>query len=177
MNSQVSRSPPNTLQRMEPGERRWGISVNIAYTLHAMSKTRIIEAVRNLDLESTKELLSAKPSLLKVTDRQGQNLLHLACSASCTNLKVPEAVRSGGDVPVGAFFISARHLSANFSERRCDLLETPTTPVILETDRSSIEKVIQVTAGFFLNAPSCANFSLSPRDLTQPKRTIIGRLS
>lgn len=57
-----------------------------------MSKTRIIEAVRNLDLESTKELLSAKPSLLNATDRQGRNLLHLACSASCTNLKVPEAV-------------------------------------------------------------------------------------
>jgi ankyrin repeat protein len=57
-----------------------------------MSKTRIIEAVRNLDLESTKELLRAKPSLLTVTDRQGRNLLHLACSASCTKLNIPEAM-------------------------------------------------------------------------------------
>ena len=57
-----------------------------------MSKTRIIEAVKNLDLESTKTLLQAKPSLLTVTDAKGRNLLHLACSASCEKLKVPESV-------------------------------------------------------------------------------------
>ena len=57
-----------------------------------MSKTRIIEAVKQLDLESTKKLVQAKPSLLTVTDRQGRNLLHLACSASCEKLKVPEAL-------------------------------------------------------------------------------------
>ena len=57
-----------------------------------MSKTRIIEAVKNLDLESTKTLLEAKPSLLAVTDAKGRNLLHLACSASCEKLKVPESV-------------------------------------------------------------------------------------
>ena len=56
-----------------------------------MSKTRIIEAVKNLDLESTKQLLAAKPALLTAIDPQGQNLLHLACSASCAKLKVPEA--------------------------------------------------------------------------------------
>ena len=57
-----------------------------------MSKTRIIEYVRNLDLESTRELLKTRPSLLTVTNPGGQNLLHLACSASCTKLKVPESV-------------------------------------------------------------------------------------
>ncbi|HLA11515.1 MAG TPA: ankyrin repeat domain-containing protein [Pyrinomonadaceae bacterium] len=57
-----------------------------------MSKTRIIELVRNLDLESTRELLAAKPSLLTATDRQGRNLLHIACSASCSDLKVPESL-------------------------------------------------------------------------------------
>jgi hypothetical protein len=57
-----------------------------------MSKTRIIEAVKRLDLNSTKKLLKAKPSLVTATDRQGRNLLHLACSASCDALKVPEAV-------------------------------------------------------------------------------------
>ena len=56
-----------------------------------MSKTRIIEAVQKLDLETTKELLEAKPSLLKVINRQGRNLLHLACGASCARLKVPES--------------------------------------------------------------------------------------
>jgi hypothetical protein len=55
-----------------------------------VSKTRIIESVQRLDLESTKALLQAKPALLTVTDRGRRNLLHIACSASCTALKVPE---------------------------------------------------------------------------------------
>jgi len=45
-----------------------------------MSKTRIIDAVKKSDLQSTKELLRAKPELLTVTERDGRNLLHLACS-------------------------------------------------------------------------------------------------
>jgi ankyrin repeat protein len=57
-----------------------------------MSKTRILEAVQNLDVTSTKKLLDANPLLLRVTDRQGRNLLHLACSASCAKLGVAEAV-------------------------------------------------------------------------------------
>jgi ankyrin repeat protein len=55
------------------------------------SKTRLIEAVRALDLESARDQLDAKPSLLDVTDRQGRNLVHLACGASCTDIGVPEA--------------------------------------------------------------------------------------
>jgi ankyrin repeat protein len=57
-----------------------------------MSKARIIEAVKNLDLETTRKLLDAKPSLLTVKNRQGRNLLHLACSASCAKLKVSPTV-------------------------------------------------------------------------------------
>jgi ankyrin repeat protein len=57
-----------------------------------MSKTRIIEAVRNLDLETTRKLLETKPSLLTVTDQRNRNLLHLACSVSCEKLNVPEAM-------------------------------------------------------------------------------------
>lgn len=57
-----------------------------------MSKAHIIESVKALDLESTKKLLEAKPALFHVTDRQGRNLLHLACAASCEDLKLPEAV-------------------------------------------------------------------------------------
>jgi len=56
-----------------------------------MSKTRLIEAVQKLDLRTTKQILEAKPSLLTVWNRQGRNLLHLACSASCKTLKVPES--------------------------------------------------------------------------------------
>jgi ankyrin repeat protein len=57
-----------------------------------MSKTRIIEAVQNLDLATTRQLLEAKPSLLIVKNRQGRNLLHLACGASCPKLGLPESV-------------------------------------------------------------------------------------
>jgi ankyrin repeat protein len=45
-----------------------------------VSKTAIIAAVDRLDLTATRHLLRATPSLCSVTDRQGRNLLHLACS-------------------------------------------------------------------------------------------------
>ena len=56
-----------------------------------MSKTRILEAVKKLDLATTRELLDSNPGLLKVVDRGGRNLLHLACSADCKRLKLPES--------------------------------------------------------------------------------------
>jgi len=56
-----------------------------------MSQTRIIEAVQKLDLTTTKALLKNKPSLLNVWNRQGRNLLHLACGANVKKLGVPEA--------------------------------------------------------------------------------------
>ena len=57
-----------------------------------MSKARIIESVRHLDLDSTRRLVRDRPALLAVTDRQGRTLLHVACSVSCSGLGVPEAV-------------------------------------------------------------------------------------
>ena len=57
-----------------------------------MSKTRIIEAVRKLDLQSIKKQLNDNPSLLPVVDRKGRNLLHLACSTQCGELNIAEAV-------------------------------------------------------------------------------------
>jgi ankyrin repeat protein len=56
-----------------------------------VSKARIFEAAKTLDLEATRALLEAKPSLLTATDRQGRTLVHLACSADCASLGVPEA--------------------------------------------------------------------------------------
>jgi len=56
-----------------------------------MSKTRLIEAVKTLDLKETKRILEAKPELLKVWNDQGRNLLHLACSADCKKLGKPES--------------------------------------------------------------------------------------
>jgi ankyrin repeat protein len=55
------------------------------------SKARLIEAVKALDLDAVRAQLDDKPSLLAVTDRQGRNLLHLACAASCEDLQVPES--------------------------------------------------------------------------------------
>ena len=57
-----------------------------------MSKARIIESVKHLDLETTRALVDAKPALLTTTDRAGRTLLHLACSADCASLGVSEAV-------------------------------------------------------------------------------------
>mgnify|MGYP000338946798 CR=1 FL=1 len=56
-----------------------------------MSKTRLIEAVKNLDLAETKKILAAKPALEKVWNDQGRNLLHIACSADCEELGKPES--------------------------------------------------------------------------------------
>ncbi len=57
-----------------------------------MSKARIIESVKKLDLETTRALLDARPALLTTTDRPGRTLLHLASSANCAMLGVSEAV-------------------------------------------------------------------------------------
>ncbi len=56
-----------------------------------MSKTRLIEAVKTLDLVETKRILEAKPELLKVWNDQGRNLLHLACGANPKKLRKPES--------------------------------------------------------------------------------------
>src|SRR4030095_361256 len=55
-----------------------------------MSKTRLLEAVQKLDLTTTKALLKTKPALLNVWNRQGKNLLHLACGANVKKLGLPE---------------------------------------------------------------------------------------
>ena len=59
-----------------------------------MSKTAIIASIQSLDLGATKSILEARPSLLTVTDRRGFNLLHLACSASPSKLRVPAGAQT-----------------------------------------------------------------------------------
>lgn len=56
-----------------------------------MSKARIIEAVKALDLREVKRLIKAKPELLRVWDDRHRNLLHLACSVDCEELGLPES--------------------------------------------------------------------------------------
>ncbi len=56
-----------------------------------MSKTRLFEAVKALDLKEVKKILAARPELLRVWDDRRRNLLHLACSVDCEELKLPES--------------------------------------------------------------------------------------
>jgi ankyrin repeat protein len=56
-----------------------------------MSKTRLIEAVKALDLRETKRILEAKPELEKVWNEQGRNLLHIACSVDCDDIGKPKS--------------------------------------------------------------------------------------
>ena len=47
-----------------------------------MSKAALLDSIRRLNLRDAKRLLAAKPALSSAIDRQGRNLLHVACSAS-----------------------------------------------------------------------------------------------
>ena len=56
-----------------------------------MSKTRLFEAVKMLDLKETKRILEAKPELERVWNDQGRNLLHIACSVECEDIGKPNS--------------------------------------------------------------------------------------
>src|SRR5436190_3386449 len=57
-----------------------------------MSKTRVIQAVKDLDVDAVGALLDGKPALLNARDPAGRNLLHIACSVPCADLNVPESL-------------------------------------------------------------------------------------
>lgn len=57
-----------------------------------MSKTRILEAVRKLDVSAVRALLDAQPALLAARDPRGHGLLSIACAASCGRLGVEPSV-------------------------------------------------------------------------------------
>jgi ankyrin repeat protein len=56
-----------------------------------MSKARTIEAVKKLDIDAVRDLFAADPDLVRVTDRRGFNLLHLACCVPCIDLGIAES--------------------------------------------------------------------------------------
>jgi ankyrin repeat protein len=59
-----------------------------------VSKTALIAAVERLDLPTARQLLRRTPSLRSVVDRQGRNLLHLACSVPPLKRGPSEAAQS-----------------------------------------------------------------------------------
>ena len=101
-----------------------------------MSKGRILDAVRRLDIEAVRTLLDEKPALADVRDRQDRNLLHIACSAPGA-----EAMRmatllldrgfdiealSGRDRCTPLFFAVARARNPNLAKLlidRCEAVE------------------------------------------------------
>lgn len=58
-----------------------------------MSKAAILDSIRRLELDGAMRLLAARPVLSGATDRQGRNLLHVACSASPAALDVSGATQ------------------------------------------------------------------------------------
>lgn len=58
-----------------------------------MTKAALLDSIRQLELDGAKQLLAARPALLGATDRQGRNLLHVACSASPEALGVSSATQ------------------------------------------------------------------------------------
>ena len=81
-----------------------------------MSKTRLFEAVKTLDLKATKKILEAKPELLKVWNDQGRNLLHMACSVDCTDLGKPESASAR---MVAYFLDSGFDIEEEYFKRAC----------------------------------------------------------
>ena len=59
-----------------------------------MSKTAILEAVKDLDLPRTRDILRARPDLLQVRDRQNRNLLQIACFIPPQKRKVTPAAQT-----------------------------------------------------------------------------------
>jgi ankyrin repeat protein len=59
-----------------------------------MSKTRLLDSVQRLNLKTTRKLLETTPSLVAVTDRQGRNLLQLACSVSWSKARVARSTQA-----------------------------------------------------------------------------------
>lgn len=59
-----------------------------------MSKTEILEAVKDLDLARTRKLLKDRPDLLQVRDRQDRNLFQIACFIPPQKRAVPPAAQT-----------------------------------------------------------------------------------
>jgi hypothetical protein len=56
-----------------------------------MGKTRLLEAVRKLEVTTARRLLDAQPELLRATDRDKRPLIQIACGACAAQIGVPAA--------------------------------------------------------------------------------------
>jgi ankyrin repeat protein len=75
-----------------------------------MSKARLFQSIKALDLAAVRSLLEAHPALRDARDERGRNALHLLCARPCTEKTVPQSLKlaeyllgAGFDVNVPAF--------------------------------------------------------------------------
>jgi ankyrin repeat protein len=97
-----------------------------------MSKAALLDSIRQLKLDGAKQLLAAKPALSGGTDRQGRNLLHVACSAS------PGALGVSGSTQVrvvGWLLEQGFRIDEPFGRDRC-------TPLFLAVARARNPRLV-----------------------------------
>ncbi len=58
-----------------------------------MSKTRLAQSIKALDLPAVKGLLEADPTLREARDERGRNALHLLCAQPCTEKTVARSLK------------------------------------------------------------------------------------
>lgn len=121
-----------------------------------MSKTRILEAAKNLDIGSVRKLLDINPSLLNVTDRGKRNLLHIACSADCKKLRLPEssAVRMADLLLDRSFDIESFVL-----DRACDARCTPLFFAVARGRNTALIKALLKRGASVGNSPGGCLFA------------------
>ncbi len=58
-----------------------------------MSKTRLFDSIKALDLQAVRSVLEAHPELRDVRDERGRNALHLLCGQPATGKTVPRSLK------------------------------------------------------------------------------------
>ena len=67
-----------------------------------MYKQKLLGSIKDLDTKQVRYYLEAEPELLRITDKKGQTLLHLACNVSTKG----DATKTDQQVEVAKYLIS-----------------------------------------------------------------------
>ena len=58
-----------------------------------MSKARLFQSIKSLDLGAVRSMFDAHPELRDVRDERGRNALHLLCSRPCTEKTTAQSLK------------------------------------------------------------------------------------
>ena len=58
-----------------------------------MSKARLFQSIKSLDLGTVRSIVDARPELRDVKDERGRNVLHLLCSRPCTEKTTAQSLK------------------------------------------------------------------------------------